>query len=1049
MKGHLSKLRCKTAIYFSTICIQLFILPGGINAQFADSDFVRYSVKDGLTDNSITCIAQDDKGYIWIGTDAGLNRFDGHQFKKYYQSTEPLGLLSGSIVRIRNFKSHQLGISTRGGFQLLNTRSYTVQNFIIPDSTAFNTYLNSTWDAVLLEDGSFAVTTAAGFHVFDSTGKIILRHDAFNIDDIGQERILYGRDILSVGNGQYLIYVNEKDIALYDHHRKVYAELDPGDPMWSKFAHPNAQPEHHWVLKQQISPDEFIFIPSTSHTIVYYHHGLKKKVESLIPEDIHYSFSWLSKVAVLNDTTLIINCRTKGFYMFHLNRSTGTISYDETKYLPGYEIFYPFVDKDNRIWAGTTQGVLKQKLIPPVIQAYKYPATEGVKYTGGFNTIYKYKDVLYAGRFSRTRGLAIIDANTMKLIREVDLFGNDNAWNEIRSIEMYHPDTLWIGTNESLVWYDTKSGQYGKVLDEKKYPWSAVFPSVLGPPRSDGYAWIVSVLNGKVVRYHIPTRTYTLFTSETAPALPFDKVKSVAYDAYGDVWIGGHSLARWNQQLQSFDTLITVYGGANKYNDDIVTFTADSEGSLWIHNASNGLLEYRIKDKKFIPYSIKDGLPSDALHCISPVIDGKLWVAGSHQLTLFDTRTKLFTIYDQGDGMPDQKTTGRKMYLDHERGTLYLCSNDFISTIPFNPPPETDMSSDLMIEEVTIDNDRTYYRPVDPLEIRYNENALLIHYAIIDYEKSNYQFSYRPYTDHPWIVIGDQRNINLSNLPPGAYTLQLRATGKPGVEKIKELKVVIRAPLWKTPWFISLVAMLIGAIIFGLVRKRIQSIRQKANIDKLLSQTEMKALQAQMNPHFIFNSLNSIGEMILNNENKDASNYLSKFARLIRITLDQSSQSMVSLRKTIDYLERYMEMEKIRNSLFTHQITVDPTLDIDETMVPPMLIQPFIENALWHGVSAGDKRIHVKITFSKNHNNLVCTIDDNGVGIHHARQHTTQTNGRHQPVGIANIQTRVSLLNEKYNLHGHISIVDKKEMPGLSETGTIVTLQLPLEIEEP
>jgi LytS/YehU family sensor histidine kinase len=106
--------------------------------------------------------------------------------------------------------------------------------------------------------------------------------------------------------------------------------------------------------------------------------------------------------------------------------------------------------------------------------------------------------------------------------------------------------------------------------------------------------------------------------------------------------------------------------------------------------------------------------------------------------------------------------------------------------------------------------------------------------------------------------------------------------------------VVIRSPLWKTPWFIILVALFIGAVIYLRIRNRINHIRQKANIDKLLSQTEMKALQAQMNPHFIFNSLNSIGEMILNNENKDASNYLSKFARLIRITLDQSSQSMVS-----------------------------------------------------------------------------------------------------------------------------------------------------------
>ncbi|HEY3386335.1 MAG TPA: histidine kinase [Saprospiraceae bacterium] len=1047
MEDHLSIKQRKSVIVFSLFCSLLFAFFPEINAQFATQDFIRYSVKEGLSDNTIYCIAQDDEGYVWIGTEAGLNRFDGHQFKKFYQFTEPIGLLSGSIARLRNFKSHQLGINTRGGFQILNTQSYAVKNFVIPDSTAFHTYLNANWQAVDLGDGSYAVTTAAGFYVFDASGKVILRHDAYDIKDIGQERILYGRDILSVGHDQYLIFFNEKSMAHYDHTKKVYTELDDHDPTWKDFAHPNAKPEQHWVLKQQINHDEFIFIPSTSYSIVYYHHGLKKRVESPIPASIHYAFNWASKVAVLNDTTLIINCRTKGFYMFHLNRATGHIRYDETVYMPEYEITYPFVDKDNRLWAGTTQGVLQQKLKSPAITSYRYPPAEGEIYTGGFTTLYKYKDVLYAGRFSRSKGLAIIDANTMKLIKEIDFFGKDSEWNEVRSIEMYHPDTLWIGTNSSMVWYDTKSGHYGKLLDEKIFPWSSIFPAVLGPPRPDGYAWIVSVLNGKVVRYHIPSRTYTLFTSETTPPLPFEKVKSVAYDAFGDVWIGGHSLARWNNQTQAFDTLITAYGGANKYNDDIVTFTADKEGSLWIHNASNGLLEYRIKDKKFVAYSIKNGMPSDVLQCLSPVIDGKLWMAGSYHLTLFDNHTKQFTIYDQGDGLPDQKPTGRRMFYDKESGKLYLCSNEYISTFPFSPIPEKDMSSDLMIEEITVDNDRSYYQPTKPIEIHYNENALMIHYAVIDFEKSNYQFSYRPYPNHPWIAMGDQRTINLSNLQPDTYTIEIRATGKPGVEKIKKLEVVIRSPLWKTPWFIALVALLVAAIIFWLIRKRIQNIRQKANIDKLLSQTEMKALQAQMNPHFIFNSLNSIGEMILNNENKYASNYLSKFARLIRITLDQSSQAMVSLRNTIDYLERYMEMENIRNSLFTHQVIVDPTLDIDETMVPPMLIQPFIENALWHGVSAGNKRIHVKITFCKKNNNLVCTIDDNGIGILQAKQQN-HTNGRHQPVGIANIQTRVALLNEKYNLHGQISIIDKKDIPGQTETGTIVTLQLPLELEE-
>ena len=691
-------------------------------------------------------------------------------------------------------------------------------------------------------------------------------------------------------------------------------------------------------------------------------------------------------------------------------------------------------------------SLLKQDLQNPVINAYRYPQ-EIEKTSAVFTCTYRHKDKLYAGRYAGYKGLAIIDPDNMQLIREISLYGVANAANSILSMDMYHPDTLYLGTNAGLLWFDTQSETYGRVIDSKKYPWSLDFHPVLAPPHPDGNAWMCSLLGGKVVRYHIPTRTFTLFSSETVPALPFERVKSVVYDAYGDVWIGGHSLARWNNQTQNFDTLITVYGGANKFNDDIVTISADAEGSLWLHNAFNGLLEYRIREKKFVAYSMKDGMPSDHLQALSLVKDNKLWMAGNNHLTLLDTRSKKFTVYDNEDGFPDQKPSGRRINRDNESGRMYLCSNDYIVTFPFEPEVEADKSSGLIIQEVKVDQAKTFYLPHQEINVDYGENNLSLDFTIIDFEKSNYQFAYRLNTGDPWNAIGDQRNISLDHLPPGPYTIQLRASGKPGIEKTNELFVMIRSPFWKTGWFIAGVLAVILTGSYLLLRTRIRNIRQKANIDKLLAQTEIKALQAQMNPHFIFNSLNSIGEMILNNENKQATHYLSKFARLIRITLDQSSQSVVSLRNTIDYLQRYMEMENIRNSHFTHKITVDPLLDIDETTVPPMLIQPFIENALWHGVSAQRKDIHIRIDFLKDDDNLVCRIDDNGVGIRQT-DHSKENGAGHQPVGIANIQNRVALLNEKYNLHGHISIIDKKDIPGSTETGTLVTLQLPLEIEE-
>ena len=1016
-------------------------------AQYEEKNFIRYSVKDGLSDNAIRCLQQDEQGYMWIGTDAGLNRFDGNSFKKFFQGTPPLQLPSGSIWRLKRFGTHGLGIMSKGGFLLLDTKNYSVQEYMIPDSSAFSAHLNAVWEAVELQDKSYAVTTAAGFYVFKQSGKVSFRHDAYKLDDIGKKKILYGRDFLKLSDKKFLIYLDESGLGEYDDEKKSFRELTESDDEWNIFQ--RYQPNEYWVIKHQLSIDEFIFIPrSEVDKVLFYNHTTKKWISSPLPFRMVDSLNWESKIVMLNDSAFVINSGTNGFYYLTLDRKTGRITCDGKKLLPDYRISCLFIDRDDRLWAGTSEGLLKQELQSPMINAYRYQPAGGGKYSGGFSCTYQYKNTLYAGRFSLSKGLAIINAVTMQLVKEIDFYNDISPWNEIRTIEMYHPDTLWLGSNGGLLWFDTKTHQYGKVLDEKKFPWATDFYPVLAPAGKDGYAWMCSMLAGRVVRYHIPSRTFTSFTSKTNPALPFERVKHAVYDSYGDVWIGGHSLARWNNKKQIFDTLITVYGGVNKFNDDIGIMRADDSGSLWLHNMYNGLLEYRIKEKKFIAYSMKDGLPSDVLQSFSDVIDNKLWLAGNNHLTLFDTRTKKFTIYDNGDGLPDHKPTGRKIFFDEKNEQLYLCSNEYLVKFPFLPAKKLDNSSELIIEELAVEDKKTFYQPSNDLNIKYNENNLALKYTIIDFEKNSYQFAYRLNNTGNWNIIGTQRNINISNLPPGKYSLQLIATGKEGIEKTGELLFAINPPFWKRKWFISAVAIAFAIAIYLLYRRRIQYIRQRANIDKQLSQTEMKALQAQMNPHFIFNSLNSIREMILNNENKDASHYLSKFAHLIRITLDHSSQALVSLRSTIDYLERYMEMENIRNSLFTHEINVDEKLDADEIVVPPMLIQPFIENAIWHGISATRKNIHVTIHFKKENEKLICTIDDNGMGIEHSQKNKPNNTDRHKAVGIVNIKNRVKLLNEKYDLHAQISIVDKKDIPGSAEKGTLVTLQLPLEIKE-
>jgi len=373
----------------------------------------------------------------------------------------------------------------------------------------------------------------------------------------------------------------------------------------------------------------------------------------------------------------------------------------------------------------------------------------------------------------------------------------------------------------------------------------------------------------------------------------------------------------------------------------------------------------------------------------------------------------------------------------------------------FNPDQLTKNNSppDFFIESVEIAEGNTVFHPSGKMELSHLQNNLVVHLGAINYEDAYLQqFAYRflETGNEAWRETGSQRSIIFSNLSPGTHKLQLKVFIKNNSwpEQVKEIEIVIRPPFWQTSWFIGLAIGLIISALYVLYRLRVRSIREKANIDKQLAELEMKGLHAQMNPHFIFNSLNSIRQMVLSNENKDASHYLSKFAHLIRVTLDQSSESLVSLRSTMEHLDRYIEMEQVRNSQFTCTVIHDEELDIDETMLPPMLIQPFIENALWHGVSPGSKDIDIHVEFHKEKENLVCIIEDNGIGIKQSLRDRKDSGIYHNPVGIANIQNRMALLSKKFNIQTSIEISDKSDLNKDGQTGTLVILKLPLEMKE-
>jgi len=211
-------------------------------------------------------------------------------------------------------------------------------------------------------------------------------------------------------------------------------------------------------------------------------------------------------------------------------------------------------------------------------------------------------------------------------------------------------------------------------------------------------------------------------------------------------------------------------------------------------------------------------------------------------------------------------------------------------------------------------------------------------------------------------------------------------------------------------------------------------------INEQLAEAQLLALQTQMNPHFIFNSLNSIKGMILENQQQRASRYLSKFAHMIRLTMNQSKEIFASLQENKEYLESYLEMEKLRfDNSFTFDIKVDDHMEEEEILIPTLMIQPLAENAIWHGLLhlKGEKRLSIR--FCRLMDTIICVIEDNGIGIKQSKYLKQFNKTSYKSVGLDNLRKRIKVMNEKYDAQCKLQITDFSDIDK-SRTGTRVIL---------
>ncbi|MBW2939036.1 histidine kinase [Aureisphaera sp. CAU 1614] len=237
-------------------------------------------------------------------------------------------------------------------------------------------------------------------------------------------------------------------------------------------------------------------------------------------------------------------------------------------------------------------------------------------------------------------------------------------------------------------------------------------------------------------------------------------------------------------------------------------------------------------------------------------------------------------------------------------------------------------------------------------------------------------------------------------------------------------------------WIIGSLIVIALLLLFTAYTQR-KNVQQQKFANNLLA---LKSLRTQMNPHFIFNALNSVNSFIASNDERAANKYLSEFSQLMRSVLENSEEDFIPLSKEIELLELYVKLEHFRfKDKFDYEVTVDESINVDDFVIPPMLLQPYVENAVWHGLRYKEDKGMLKINFQqKDKETVIITIEDDGIGRKKSKELKTENQKKQKSKGMGNIQKRISILNEMYKDKVDVIVEDAFE----NEAGTLVRLTL-------
>jgi ligand-binding sensor domain-containing protein len=1019
-----------------------------------------FKLEKGLSQNSVKCILQDKDGFMWYGTWDGLNRYDGFSFIIYKSDVfNKENVLSNQTVNALYEDSFgYLWIGTETGLNRFDKKPQKFIQFRHLENDKFSISGDTIISIAEDDNGIMWVGTNFGLNKFNRNDNTFERF-RFNPDNANSLSNNVINKILPDKNGN-LWLGTEKGISVLNIKTKV-------------FGHYYHNPESNTTISSDIvfsllfDKKGNLWI-GTDNGLDYLDKQTKKIFHYKFDANDPYSLSNNSVSALFEDSFGLFWVGTNGggVNLFDKNNKRflhfRNNTFDNTSVSDDY-INVIYEDRSGILWIGTSwKGV-------NVFDRYSNKFEHYVHITDDHNSlnnnivwaVNECKDgLLY---IATDEGINILNRNTNMFSFMKSEHGKTNTMisNLVRVIFEDSKENLWIGTlDKGLDKYNRKTKKFTHYTYDKNDPDGISHNRIWGILEDkNGYIWVAT--GDGLNRYDPDTEKFKKYRNEPGNiySLSNNQVTSIYFDRSDVLWVCTYKgLNYLDQKTGRFYRFENIPGDNQSISCNAVfSICQDKSGIYWIATMGGGLNRFDLKRNEFKHFLEKDGLSNNVVYNILDDGTGNLWISTNYGLSKFNIKNSSFINYDVKDGIQSNEFNLGAVFHNKKTNEMFFGGmNGFNSFYPL------DIKVNKYVPNIVISSFKIFdivqnrgLKDGDTINLTYSDNFFSFEFSALDFSnpsKTKYSYILENY-DKEWNYCDAyKRFAGYTKVPPGYYIFKVKGASSEGIwnENGISVIIIIKPPWWGTWWFRVAFTLIIFSVIWYIIYLRIRNIRIKhedekklLKIEKQMFELEQTALRLQMNPHFIFNSLNSIQSFVISSDTDKAINYLAKFSQLMRLILAHSQKSFVPLNDELKALSFYLEIEQLRfDNKFDFNIYVDNRIDQEFIDVPPMIIQPYVENAIIHGILHKTGKGLIKINMKLlNETTILCTVEDDGIGREKAIQIKKQSDLRHKSRGMLITQKRLEILNKQNKDQISIRIIDLKDEAGVP-TGTKVEIYL-------